>query len=35
LDFMRTVGAALPASGPPDPDEMRALYEQHASRLLP
>jgi mannose-6-phosphate isomerase-like protein (cupin superfamily) len=35
LDFMRAIGAALPAQGPPDPGIMRALYEQHGSRLLP
>ena len=35
LDFMRVIGAALPPSGPPDPDVMRTLYEQHGSRLLP
>jgi quercetin dioxygenase-like cupin family protein len=35
LQFMRVVGAALPAQGPPDPELMRALYEQHGSRLLP
>lgn len=35
LAFMREVGAALSAQGPPDPDVMRAIYERHASRLLP
>ncbi|MBV9795172.1 MAG: cupin domain-containing protein [Actinobacteria bacterium] len=35
LAFMRDVGAALRADGPPDPDEMRGIYERHASRLLP
>jgi quercetin dioxygenase-like cupin family protein len=35
LEFMQAIGAALPAQGPPDPDVMRALYEQHGSRLLP
>jgi len=35
LEFIRVVGAALPASGPPDPDVMQALYEEHGSRLLP
>jgi mannose-6-phosphate isomerase-like protein (cupin superfamily) len=35
LAFMRDVGAALPADGPPDPDRMREIYERHASRLLP
>jgi mannose-6-phosphate isomerase-like protein (cupin superfamily) len=33
--FMRAVGAALPASGPPDPVVMRQLYEAHGSRLDP
>jgi hypothetical protein len=32
---MEVIGAALPASGPPDPDIMRELYEAHGSRLLP
>jgi hypothetical protein len=35
LAFMREVGAALPAQGRPDPDVMGAIYERHASRLLP
>jgi quercetin dioxygenase-like cupin family protein len=35
LEFMEVIGAALPASGPPDPDVMRGLYEAHGSRLLP
>jgi quercetin dioxygenase-like cupin family protein len=35
LEFMHAIGAALPAAGPPDPDVMRELYEQHGSRLLP
>jgi Cupin domain len=35
LEFMAAIGAALPASGPPDPAVMRGLYEQHGSRLLP
>jgi mannose-6-phosphate isomerase-like protein (cupin superfamily) len=35
LEFMQAIGAALPADGPPDPDVMRRLYEQHGSRLLP
>jgi mannose-6-phosphate isomerase-like protein (cupin superfamily) len=35
LDFMRAIGATLPASGPPDPDVMRELYEAHGSRLQP
>lgn len=35
LAFMRDVGAALPADGPPDPERMRDIYERHASRLLP
>jgi hypothetical protein len=34
-DFMRAIGAALPASGPSDPGIMRELYELHGSRLLP
>ena len=35
LAFMRDVGAALTADGPPDPDRMREIYVRHASRLLP
>ncbi len=35
LEFMRAVGEALPAAGPPDPDIMRALYERHHSHLQP
>jgi mannose-6-phosphate isomerase-like protein (cupin superfamily) len=35
LDFMRAIGAALPAQGPPDAELMRTLYELHGSRLLP
>ena len=35
LDFMRDVGAVLPAAGPPDPAAMRAVYERHHSHLLP
>jgi len=35
LAFMRDVGAALRPGTPPDPEEMREIYERHASRLLP
>jgi mannose-6-phosphate isomerase-like protein (cupin superfamily) len=36
LDFMEAIGAALPGDGSrPDPLVMAALYEAHASRLLP
>ncbi|MBL7500637.1 cupin domain-containing protein [Frankia sp. CNm7] len=35
LDFMRAVGAVLPAAGAPDPDAVRAVYEAHHSRLVP
>jgi mannose-6-phosphate isomerase-like protein (cupin superfamily) len=35
LAFMRAVGAALPAEGPPDPEALRAVYEAHHSRLEP
>jgi hypothetical protein len=35
LAFMREVGQALAADGPPDPDTMREIYTRHASRLLP
>lgn len=35
LDFIKVVGAALPPDGPPDPQIMQRLYEEHNSRLLP
>ncbi|MGX7680388.1 cupin domain-containing protein [Jatrophihabitans sp. DSM 45814] len=35
LAFMRDIGSALPASGPPDPTLMAEIYERHSSRLLP
>ncbi len=35
LAFMHDIGAALRPDTPPDPDQMRAIYERHASRLLP
>ena len=35
LDFMRAVGAVLPAAGPPDPEVMRDVYERHHSHLQP
>jgi hypothetical protein len=35
LAFMRDIGPALVPGVPPDPDQMRALYARHASRLLP
>lgn len=35
LALMREIGAALKPGTPPDPEEMRAIYERHASRLLP
>jgi mannose-6-phosphate isomerase-like protein (cupin superfamily) len=35
LALMRDIGAVLPASGPPDPELMREVYNRHASRLLP
>lgn len=35
LAFMRDVGAVLKPGTPADPDEMRDVYERHASRLLP
>ena len=35
LAFMRDIGAALRPDTPPDPNQMRAIYERHASRLLP
>ena len=35
IAFMREIGAVLTPDTPPDPERMRAIYEQHASRLLP
>ena len=35
LAFMRDIGAALRPDTPPDPGQMRDIYERHASRLLP
>lgn len=35
LDFTRAVGRVLPASGAPDPETVRAIYEQHHSHLVP
>jgi quercetin dioxygenase-like cupin family protein len=35
LAFMRDIGAALPPTGPPDPELMQEIYARHASRLLP
>ena len=35
LAFMRDVGAALRPDAPPDPEQMRGIYQRHASRLLP
>ncbi len=35
MAFMRAIGAALPAEGPPDVDALRAVYEAHHSHLLP
>ena len=35
LAFMRDIGAALRPDTPPDPNQVRAIYERHASRLLP
>lgn len=35
LAFMQAIGGAWPAAGPADLETMRALYEQHGSRLQP
>lgn len=35
LALMQEIGAALAPGSPPDPEEMRAIYSRHASRLLP
>jgi hypothetical protein len=35
IAFMRDIGAALSPDKPPDPDHMREIYGQHASRLPP
>lgn len=35
MAFLRAIGAALPSQGPVDPEQLRAVYEAHDSRLLP
>jgi mannose-6-phosphate isomerase-like protein (cupin superfamily) len=35
LGFMADVGAALPASGPPDPAQMAEVYRRHNSEVAP
>ncbi|MEJ2890169.1 cupin domain-containing protein [Actinomycetospora aeridis] len=35
LDFMAEIGAALPATGPPDPAELAAIYHRHDSEIVP
>ena len=33
--FMEEIGAALPASGPPDPTQLAEIYRRHNSELVP
>lgn len=35
LEFMAEIGAALPASGPPDPARLAAIYQRHDSEIVP
>jgi mannose-6-phosphate isomerase-like protein (cupin superfamily) len=35
LRFMADIGAAMPPGGAPDPDLVAAIYDRHASELLP
>jgi mannose-6-phosphate isomerase-like protein (cupin superfamily) len=35
LGFMEEIGAALPASGPPDPAELADIYRRHNSEIVP
>jgi mannose-6-phosphate isomerase-like protein (cupin superfamily) len=35
LAFMEEIGAALPASGPPDPGRLAEIYRRHNSELSP
>ena len=35
LAFMEDIGAALPASGPPDPAQLAEIYRRHNSELVP
>ena len=35
LAFMAEIGAALPASGPPDPAQLEEIYRRHNSELVP
>ncbi|NMO91817.1 cupin domain-containing protein [Actinomycetospora sp. TBRC 11914] len=35
LEFMAEIGAALPASGPPDPERLAAIYRRHDGEIVP
>jgi mannose-6-phosphate isomerase-like protein (cupin superfamily) len=35
LEFMAEIGAALPASGPPDPARIAEVYRRHNSEVAP
>lgn len=35
LSFMEEIGAALPASGPPDPAKLADIYRRHNSEITP
>jgi hypothetical protein len=32
--FMEEIGAALPASGPPDPERLADIYRRHNSEIV-
>jgi mannose-6-phosphate isomerase-like protein (cupin superfamily) len=34
MDFMEEIGAALPASGPPDPERLVDIYRRHDSEIV-
>ena len=35
LEFMEEIGAALPASGPPDPELLASIYFSHDGEIVP
>jgi hypothetical protein len=35
LSFMEEIGAALPATGPPDLAQLAEIYRRHNSELAP
>ena len=34
MSFMEEIGAALPASGPPDPERLVDIYRRHNSEIV-